>query len=215
LAFSNQLRGISWPTTFKIVDIDKFNSDSKPRTWLYTYSIIIRATNRNNDIMAAYLPVMMSRQALNWLEGLQPGSINSWQDLYMAFVNHIQASYLGPKTKWDLGSVTQQPNESLHDYNKRYFANCNKIVEVDDRDVIHYFHQELHNIELWRKMFEGNPKTVSEMMMVVNKHIDMEDAEEVHHHHKDQRNSDDHPKPHHEITSATTVALPGKTPTRR
>ncbi|RLM54705.1 retrotransposon protein, putative, Ty3-gypsy subclass [Panicum miliaceum] len=71
------------------------------------------------------------------------------------------------------------------------------ITEVDDRDVIHYFHQGLHNIELWRKMFDINPKIVSEMMTVINKHADMEDAEKAHCHHKDRRNSDDRPKPSH------------------
>ena len=36
--------------------------------------------------MAAYLPVMMSRQALNRLEALPASSVNSWQDLWTAFV---------------------------------------------------------------------------------------------------------------------------------
>jgi hypothetical protein len=67
--------------------------------WLCTYSIAVRAANGNNDIMAAYFPVMMSRFALNWLKELCPGSINSWQDLCTIFVNHFQASCLGPKTR--------------------------------------------------------------------------------------------------------------------
>jgi hypothetical protein len=62
---------------FKPIGIDKFDSDSNPKTWLHTYSITMHGANSNNDIMAAYFPVMMSHQALNWLEGLQPGSINS------------------------------------------------------------------------------------------------------------------------------------------
>ncbi|RLN30287.1 hypothetical protein C2845_PM05G30660 [Panicum miliaceum] len=72
------------------------------------------------------------------------------------------------------------------------------ITDVDDMDVIHYCHQGLYNIELWHKMFESNPKTVSEMMVVVNKHADMEDAEKVHRHHKDRRYSDDRPKQRHD-----------------
>ncbi|RLN12049.1 retrotransposon protein, putative, unclassified [Panicum miliaceum] len=120
-AFSNLLRGVSWPSTFKPVGIDKFDC-----------------------------------------------------------------------------SVTQQPNESLRDYNKWYFTNRNMITDVDDRDVIHYFHQGLHNIKLWRKMFESNPKTIFEMMVVVNKHADMEDAEKAHCHHKNQCHSDDRPKQRHD-----------------
>ena len=36
--------------------------------------------------MAAYFPMMMSRQVLNWLESLPTGTINNWQDLCTAFV---------------------------------------------------------------------------------------------------------------------------------
>ena len=58
-------------------------------------------------------------------------------------------------------------------------------------DVIYHFHEGLHSIEPWRKMFESNPKTVANMMVVVNKHADMEDAERAHHRHKTQHDSSD------------------------
>jgi hypothetical protein len=67
--------------TVKPVVIEKFDSESDPKMWLRTYSIAVQAANGNNDIMAAYFSVMMSRQALNRLEALLAGSINSWQDL--------------------------------------------------------------------------------------------------------------------------------------
>jgi len=153
-AFSDRLRAIQWPATFKPVGIEKFDDESDPKTWLRTYSIAVRAANGNNDIMAAYFPVMMSRQAQNWLESLPAGSINSWHDLCTAFVQYYQAACPGPKTRWDLGSVMQRPSESLRDYIKRYFANRNTITEVDERDVIYHFRQGLHSIELWIKMFE-------------------------------------------------------------
>jgi hypothetical protein len=43
-------------------------------------------------------------------------------------------------------------------------------------------------------MFENNPKTVSDMMAVVNKHADMEDAERAHRRHKDRRNPVNRPR---------------------
>ena len=60
-AFSNWLRANQWPTTFKQVGINEFDGESDPKTWLHTYSIIVRAMNDNNDIMSGYFPVMMSR----------------------------------------------------------------------------------------------------------------------------------------------------------
>ena len=78
----------------------------------------------------------------------------------------------------------QQLDESLRDYIKRYFANRNTITEADDRDVIYHFNEDLHNIELWRKMFESNLQTVGNMMTVVNKHANLEEAERARRRHK-------------------------------
>ena len=43
-------------------------------------------------------------------------------------------------------------------------------------------------------MFESNTKTVSDMMAIVNKHADMEDAEHAHRHQKDCRDPANHPR---------------------
>ena len=60
--------------------------------------------------------------------------------------------------------------------------------------MIYHFHQGLHSMELWRKMFESNPKTVADMMAIVNKHADMEDVKRAHCRHKDRREPTDHPR---------------------
>ena len=42
-------------------------------------------------------------------------------------------------------------------------------------------------------MFESNPKTVGDMMAVVNKHADMEDVEQAHRRHKTKNDSSERP----------------------
>ena len=42
-------------------------------------------------------------------------------------------------------------------------------------------------------MFESNPKTMGNMMLVVNKHANMEDAELAHRRHKTKNDSSKHP----------------------
>jgi len=76
-AFSSRLRAIQWLATFKPTGIEKYDGESDPKMWLRTYSIAVRAVCGDNDIMAAYFPVMMGRRARNWLEALPASSINS------------------------------------------------------------------------------------------------------------------------------------------
>jgi hypothetical protein len=62
-AFSTRLRDIRWPSNFEQVNIEKTDGDSDPKTWSSTYSFMIRAANGTNNMMAAYFPVMISKQA--------------------------------------------------------------------------------------------------------------------------------------------------------
>jgi len=64
-AFSCRLRAIQWPATFKPTGIEKYDGESNPKMWLRTFSIAVRAARGDNDIMAAYFPVMMGPQAHN------------------------------------------------------------------------------------------------------------------------------------------------------
>ncbi|RLN13091.1 retrotransposon protein, putative, Ty3-gypsy subclass [Panicum miliaceum] len=69
------------------------------------------------------------------------------------------------------------------------------VLEYDGQNV---FATPSSNLAAAFEMFESNPKTVSEMMVVVNKHADMEDTEKAHRHHKDRRHSDDRLKQRHD-----------------
>ena len=65
-----------------------YDGELDPKKWLRTYSIAIQAAFGDNDTMAVYFPVMMGRHALNRLEAVPAGSINSWQHLCSAFVQY-------------------------------------------------------------------------------------------------------------------------------
>jgi hypothetical protein len=128
---------------FHPIRIKKFDGDSNPKKWIRNSPIAVRVANDTSNMMDVYFLVMMSEQAQSWLEKLCLESINIWQDLCAIFIKHFQASCLGFKTRWDLGSITEQPNDPLCDYNKRCCANHNTIAVVDGRDVIHYFQPRL------------------------------------------------------------------------
>ena len=55
------------------------------------YKIVVSATRGNNDVMANYLPVMLSQSANNWLMGLGEDSIESSDDLKRVFIKNYMA----------------------------------------------------------------------------------------------------------------------------
>jgi len=54
------------------------------------YAIVVRVVEGNSDVMANYLPVMLSQSTNNWLMGLAEDSNESWDDLKKVFIeNHM------------------------------------------------------------------------------------------------------------------------------
>ena len=55
------------------------------------YEIDVRAARGNSDVMANYLPVMLSQSVNNWLMGLGKDSIESQDDLKRVFIENYVA----------------------------------------------------------------------------------------------------------------------------
>ena len=56
------------------------------------YEIDVRVSRGNSDVMANFLPLMLSQIANNWLMGLREDSIESWDDLKKVFVENYMAT---------------------------------------------------------------------------------------------------------------------------
>ena len=80
------------PAGFKIFRVDPYDCKANPEQWMQLYEIAVRAAEGNSDVMANYLPVMLSQTANNWLMGLREDSIESWDDLMKVFIENYMAT---------------------------------------------------------------------------------------------------------------------------
>ena len=133
------------------------------------YEIAVCATGGNNDVMANYLPVMLSQTANNWLMGLRKDSIKSWDDLKKVFVENYMATCQQPGTKYDLEKLNQTSREPLRSYIKRFFETRNTIPNTRDNEAISAFTRGLHHHqELRSKLYRKRPQTIGELLKVAN-----------------------------------------------
>ena len=109
------------------------------------YKIVVRATEGNNDVMANYLPVMLSQIANNWLMGLREDSIESWDDLKKVFVENYMAMCQQPGTKYDLEKLHQTFGERLRSYIRRFSKTRNTFPNIGDSEAIFAFTRGLHH----------------------------------------------------------------------
>ena len=54
-----------------------YDGKANPEQCMVLYEIVMRATGGNNNVMANYLPIMLSQTTSNWLMDLREDSIES------------------------------------------------------------------------------------------------------------------------------------------
>jgi hypothetical protein len=111
-AFSRRLRTIRYPKDFKPA-IDKYDGRSDPSIWLKMYSIAACASGGNEDHMAGYLPFVMGKAPLLWLDNLPAECISSWATLSRLFMTNYQATYNRPTNTHHLARVWMRHDETL------------------------------------------------------------------------------------------------------
>ena len=139
-----------------------------PTQWLWAYATAIRTVEGDTNIMANYLPVMLTPAAMSWFTSLAPDSIGSWEELKKVFTDNYMATCTRPGTKHDLNRITQKPSELFHSYIRRFFEMWNSIPNIMEAEVITAFVRGLHHRELRSKFNRKPPTGIGEMITTAN-----------------------------------------------
>ena len=148
-----------------------------PTQWLQAYATAVRAAGGDSNVMANYLPVMLTPAAMSWFTSLAPDSIGSWEDLKRVFTDNYMATCRRPGTKHDLNRITQKPSELLRSYIRRFSEMRNSIPNITEAEVITTFVRGLHHRELRSKFNRKPPTGIGEMITTANQYANVEEAE--------------------------------------
>jgi hypothetical protein len=114
------LRAIQCPPNFKVSNVDKYEPKQDPVGWLAVYTADAQATGATEDVMAAYLPIVLRQVALQWLRHLPRHCIDDWSDFSRRFTANFQSLSNKPTQPWDLKSIKRRGDETLRSYLKRF-----------------------------------------------------------------------------------------------
>jgi hypothetical protein len=144
------LRAIQWPPNFKVSNFDKYEPKQDPRGWLAVYTTAARAVGATEDVMTAYLPIVLGQDALQWLRHLLRHCIDDWSDFSRRFTAKFQSLSDKPAQPWDLKSIKRRGDETLRSYLKRFQTMRNRIPEVAEVAVIKDFYRGSNDSALVR-----------------------------------------------------------------
>jgi hypothetical protein len=180
-AFSRAIRRAPFSTRFRTsTTITKYSGETRPELWLANYRLACQLGGTDDDnLIICNLPLFLSDTARAWLEHLPPGQISNWDDLFQAFADNFQGTYVRPRNSWDLRSCRQQPGESLRDYIRRFSKQRTELPNVTDSDVIGAFLAGTTCRDLVSKVGRKTPTRASELMDIATKFASGQEAVEA------------------------------------
>jgi hypothetical protein len=138
---------------------------------LAVYTTAVRAAGATEDVMTAYLPIVLGQDALQWLRHLPRHCIDDWSDFSRHFIASFQSLSDKPAQPWDLKSIKRQGDETLWSYLKRFQTMRNHIPEVAEAAVIEVFYRGSNDSAFIRAILQKAPTTSEQLFQEADIYI--------------------------------------------
>ncbi|XP_058189394.1 uncharacterized protein LOC131306978 [Rhododendron vialii] len=174
--FTPEVMGCPLPRKFKMPQLETFNGSTDPLDHLETYKSLMHLQAVPDEVMCRAFPVTLKGSARAWFNKLPPGSIRSFKELSTSFVSYFIAGQRYGKPATHLLTVKQGRWESLREYTTRFNKEVVQIEEADDNVSITAYIAGLYSGQFLYLVSQEPPKTMAELMLRAQKHMNVEEA---------------------------------------
>ena len=162
-----RLRGFLLPEKFKPLGISKYDGKQDLKQWLRYYGLAIENTGGDNDIKCLYFPFCMEQTPLTWLETLEKGNIDSWEDLKKRFTSNFAGAMGHAGNRMDLAQVKQEQGETLRNYMRRFFDKRTTVIDVTNKEVIDTFQEGLYDCRTYINFGCRRPSSITQLKNMI------------------------------------------------
>jgi hypothetical protein len=152
------------PPSYKPPQLPMYDGHLDPKQFLMSYETTISLYGGNTAVMAKSFVMAVRNVAQTWYSSLRPGTIMSWQKLKDMLVTSIQGFQTKPVTAQSMFQCTQDHEEYLQAYVRRFLPLRAQAPTVPNKIVIEamikglrpgptaqYFARKPHR--LWRSCY--------------------------------------------------------------
>jgi hypothetical protein len=115
-----ELQAIPWPQSYKPPQLPMYDGHSDPKKFLMSYEATISSYGGNTAVMAKSFIMAVRSVAQTWYSSLRLGTIMSWQKLKDMLVTSFQGFQTKPVIAQALFQCTQDHEEYLQAYVRRF-----------------------------------------------------------------------------------------------
>jgi hypothetical protein len=131
-----ELQATSWPPSYKPPQLPMYDGHSDPMQFLMSYEATISSYGGNSVVMAKSFVMAVKSVAQTGYSSLRPGTITSWQKLKDMLVTSFQGFQMKPVTAQALFQCTQDHEEYLQAYVRRFLRLRAQAPTVPNEIVI-------------------------------------------------------------------------------
>jgi hypothetical protein len=131
-----ELQATPWTPSYKAPQLPMYDGHSDPKQFLMSYEATISLYGGNTAIMAKSFVMAVRSVAQTWYSSLLPGTITSWQKLKDMMVTSFQDFQMKPVTAQALFQYTQDHEEYLQAYVRRFLCLMVQALMVPNEIVI-------------------------------------------------------------------------------
>jgi hypothetical protein len=115
-----ELQATPWPPSYKPPQLPMYDGHSDPKQFIMSYEATISSYGGNAAVIAKSFVMAVRSVAQTWYSSLRLGTITSWQKLKHMLVTSFQGFQMKPVTAQALFQSTQDHEEYLQAYVRRF-----------------------------------------------------------------------------------------------
>jgi hypothetical protein len=165
------LQATQWPPSYKPPQLPMYDGHSDPKQFLMSYEVTISSYGGNTAVMAKSFVMAVKSVAQIWYSSLRLGTITSWQKLKDMLVTSFQGFQTKPVTAQALFQCTQDHEEYLQAYVRRFLRLRAQAPTVPNEIVIEVMIKGLRTGPTSQYFAWKPPQTLEKLLQKMDEYI--------------------------------------------
>jgi hypothetical protein len=166
-----ELQATPWPPSYKPPQLPMYDGHSDPKQFLMSYEATISSYRGNTAVMAKSFVMVVKSVAQTWYSSLRPGTITSWQKLKDMLITSFQGFQTKPITAQALFQCTQDHEEYLRAYVRRFLRLRAQAPTVPNEIVIESMIKGLRPGPTTQYFARKPPQTLKKLLQKMDEYI--------------------------------------------
>jgi hypothetical protein len=166
-----ELQATPWPPSYKPPQLTMYDGHSDPKQFLMSYKATISSYGGNTAVMAKSFIMAVKSVAQTWYSSLRLGTITSWQKLKDMLITSFQGFQTKPVTAQALFQCTQDHEEYLQAYVRRFLHLRAQAPTVPNEIVIEDMIKGLRPGPTAQYFARKPPQTLEKLLQKMDEYI--------------------------------------------